>query len=79
MAIEAATTPNGTSDIDEFILQFEDTEAAWAATQEMLEDREWFFRHFSSLSAEILEARAVKHHRLLLQEEGEEAVGGQPP
>jgi len=66
MAIEAATTPNGTSDIDEFILKFEDTEVAWAATQEMLEDREWFYRHFSSLSAEVLEARDVKkkEHRI---------------
>lgn len=66
MAIEAATTPNGTSDIDEFILQFNSNQEAWGAVQEMLEDREWFYRHFASLAVEILEARDVKkkEHRI---------------
>lgn len=66
MAIEAATTPNGCSDVDEFILQFSSTGEAWTAIQEMLEDREWFYRHFSGLASEILEVRDVKskEHRI---------------
>ncbi len=66
MAIEGATTPNGCSDVDEFILQFTDTQKAWTAIQEMLEDREWFYRHFSGLATEILDIRDVKkkEHRI---------------
>jgi hypothetical protein len=66
MAIEAATTPNGCSDVDEFILQFNTTQEAWTAIQEMLEDREWFYRHFSGLAVEILDQRDVKkkEHRI---------------
>jgi len=36
MAVEGATTPNGCSDVDEFILQFKSSEKAWTAIQEML-------------------------------------------
>lgn len=66
MAIEAATTPNGCSDVDEFILQFKNNTEAWTAVREMLEDREWFYRHFSGLASEIQEARDVKkkEHRI---------------
>jgi len=66
MAVEGATTPNGCSDVDEFILQFKSSEKAWTAIQEMLEDREWFYRHFSGLASEIQEARDVKkkEHRI---------------
>ena len=66
MAVEGATTPNGCSDVDEFILKFKSSEEAWTAIQEMLEDREWFYRHFSGLASEIQEARDVKkkEHRI---------------
>jgi hypothetical protein len=67
MSIEAATTPDGHSDIDELITSFNgNIPGAWKVVQDLLEDRKWFFRHFAGLADEILEARdsKLKEHRI---------------
>jgi hypothetical protein len=58
MTVQAFTTPEADSDLDEFIRSFgDDYKAAWEALKDLIGSRKYYFRNYDTLAEQIKEAR----------------------
>jgi len=58
MSVSAFTTPQDDSDLDEFILSYRDKHLeAWEALKELIENRDTYPRHYTSIAKEVFSTR----------------------